>query len=124
MTHALVYQDNKSAILHKTNGKMSSSGCTKHIRAKFFFVTDKVEQGEVVTEHENTKKMWIDINTKPKQGTPYRLDRSEIMNCPVDIPDETIQGTRKPVSALRRKAKPKLQECVGVPSKTYSGSHV
>ena len=43
------------------------------------------------------------------------------MNCPVDIPDETIQGTRKPVSALRDKAKPKLQECVGVPSKTYGG---
>jgi hypothetical protein len=121
MTHALIYQDNKSAILLETNGKMSSSGRTKHIKAKFFFVTDKVEQGEIVIEHKNTKKMWIDVNTKPKQGTPYRLDRSEIMNCPVDVPDETIRGTPRPVSALKQKAKPKLQECVGVPSKSSGG---
>ena len=90
-------------------------------QAKFFFVTDKVEQGEIVIEHKNTKKMWIDVNTKPKQGTPYRLDRSEIMNCPVDVPDETIRGTPRPVSALKQKAKPRLQECVGVPSKSSGG---
>ena len=122
MTHALIYQDNKSAILLETNGKMSSSGRTKHIKAKFFFVADKVEQGEVVIEHKNTKLMWIDVNTKPKQGTPYKLDRSEIMNCPVDLPDETVPGTTRPVSALRpKKTKPRLQECVGVPSKVNGG---
>lgn len=122
MTHALIYQDNKSAILLETNGKMSSSGRTKHIKAKFFFVAGKVELGEVVIEHKNTKLMWIDVNTKPKQGTPYKLDRSEIMNCPVDLPDETVPGTTRPVSALRpKKTKPRLQECVGVPSKVNGG---
>ena len=131
MTHALIYQDNKSAILLETNGKMSSSGRTKHIKAKFFFVADKVEQGEVVIEHKNTKLMWIDVNTKPKQGTPYKLDRSEIMNCPVDLPNEGVPGTTRPVSALRpKKTKPRLQECVGVPSKvngrkpSATGKHV
>ena len=51
LTHALIYQDNKSAILLEANGKMSSSKRTKHIKAKYFFITDKIEQGEVKIEH-------------------------------------------------------------------------
>ena len=48
---------------------MSSSKRTKHIKAKYFFITDKIEQGEVKIEHLPTERMWIDVNTKPKQGT-------------------------------------------------------
>ena len=51
MSHATIYQDNKSAILLENNGKMSSSKRTKHIKMKFFFVTDKIEQGEIKVEH-------------------------------------------------------------------------
>ena len=90
MTHAEIYQDNKSAILLETNGKMSSSKRTKHIKSKFFFVKDKVDQGEVTIHHKPTDEMWIDVNTKPKQGRPFRVNRSHIMNCPVDLPDETL----------------------------------
>ena len=36
MAHAFIYQDNKSAILLGTNGKMSSSGRTKHIKSIIF----------------------------------------------------------------------------------------
>ena len=32
MSHATIYQENKSAILLETNGKMSSSKRTKHIK--------------------------------------------------------------------------------------------
>ena len=84
--HALVYQDNNSTMLLKNNSKMSSSKQTKHIKMKYFFVIDKIEQGEVVVEHMPTDKMWIDVNTKPKMGRPLRVDRSKIMNCPVDLP--------------------------------------
>ena len=112
MTHALIYQDNKSAILLETNGKMSSSGRTKHIKTKFFFITDKVQQGEAAIEYKPTGDMWIDVNTKPKGGTPYKVDRGYIMNCPIHIPDETLPN--KPVTALRsKKSQQKLQECVG-----------
>ena len=51
MTHAVIYQDNKSMILMETNRKWSSSKRTKHIKMKYFFVKDKVDQGEVVIEH-------------------------------------------------------------------------
>ena len=90
MTHALIYQDNKSAILLEVNGKMSSSKRTKHIRIKYFFVTDRVEQGDVKIEHKPTGEMWIDMNTKPKQGTPFRTDRSHMMNCALNVMDETL----------------------------------
>ena len=95
MSHTLIYQDNKSSILLKVNGKMSSSKRMKHIKSKYFFVTDKVAKGEVVIEHKPTKEMWIDVNTKPKQGTPFKIDRDYLMNCPINVPDETLVLPRK-----------------------------
>ena len=85
-----LYQNNKSTILLKNNGKMSSSKHTKHVKAKFFFITNKVEQGEIIVEHLPTDSMWINVNTKPKQGGPFRVDRSNIMNSPIDVVDETV----------------------------------
>eukprot|EP00804_Cyclotella_cryptica_P002489 CCRYP_018085-RG/>CCRYP_018085-RG protein AED:0.29 eAED:0.29 QI:0/-1/0/1/-1/1/1/0/626 len=83
--HAIIYQDNKSAILLESNGKWSSGKRTKHIKAKYFFVTDKVADGDVVIAHTPTETMWADMNTKPKQGRGFRVDRSYMMNCPVDL---------------------------------------
>ena len=95
MTHALIYQDNKSSILLEVNGRRSSSKRTKHIKNKYFFMTDKVAKGEVVIVHKSTKEMWADVLTKPKQGTPFRVDHSLLMNCPVNVPDETLLGPKK-----------------------------
>jgi hypothetical protein len=38
----LVYQDNQAAILLKKNGKASSGKHTKHINARYFFITDRI----------------------------------------------------------------------------------
>ena len=86
MKSAKIYQDNKSTILLENNGNFSSSKRTKHIKHKYFFVTDKIEEGEVSVEYKPTTEMWTDINTKPKQGRSFRVDRSLMMNCPVDLP--------------------------------------
>ena len=43
--HNILLQDNKLAILLVTNGKMSSSRKTKHIRHRFFLIKDRVESG-------------------------------------------------------------------------------
>ena len=32
--------------------------------------------------------MWVDMNTKPKQGAPFRKDRSMMMNIPEDYDDD------------------------------------
>ena len=53
---------------------------------KYFFITDRIHHGEVKVEQMPTDQMWIDVYTKPKQGRPFRVDRSEMMGCPVDLP--------------------------------------
>jgi hypothetical protein len=53
-------------------------------------VKDKIDQGEIKIEHKPTTEMWVDILTKPKQGRPFRIDRSMLMDCPVDWHDETL----------------------------------
>ena len=87
-----IYQDNKSAILLERNGQMSSSKRTKHFKNKIFFVHDRVEHGEVAIEYCPTKQMWTDANTKPKQGTPFCLDRSKMLNCPVRPSQAELTG--------------------------------
>ena len=32
--------------------------------------------------------MWADVLTKPKQGGPFRLDRSHLMNVPINYDDD------------------------------------
>jgi hypothetical protein len=108
-THATIYQDNKSAILLETNGKFSSSKCTKHIKMKFFFVKDKVDDGEVKIEHLPDEKMWIDMLTKPSQGIRFESDKSELQNVPVHWPDESLLAKTAPIDA----ASLAPQECVG-----------
>ena len=45
--YAEIHQDNVSAQMLETNGKFSSWSKTKHIKAKFFFIKDKVDSEEV-----------------------------------------------------------------------------
>ncbi len=42
-----LYQDNISTQLLIKNGRMSSNKKTKHIKAKFFFIKDRVDDGEI-----------------------------------------------------------------------------
>jgi hypothetical protein len=63
MDASLLYQDNMSTILLKTNGRASSSKLTKHIKVKYYLIKDKVGQGEIAIQHCPTEQMWMDINT-------------------------------------------------------------
>ena len=65
--NTIVYQDNKSAILLEKNGKMSSSKRTKHINIRYFFITDRVEKGEVTIKYCPTDDMIAGFFTKPLQ---------------------------------------------------------
>ncbi len=86
--HNIVFQDNKSTILLATNGRWSSSKRTKHIKARYFLVKDKIEQGDMEVQHESTHKMWSDVLNKPKQGKAFREFRGHLMNVPEDYDDE------------------------------------
>ena len=40
--------------------------------------------------------MWADVLNKPKQGRPFRLDRSHLMNVPIDYDDEMERAKTHP----------------------------
>ena len=87
MDVSLLYQDNMSAMFLEKNGKASSSKCTKHIKVKYFFVKDKINQGEIVVEHCFTEQMWMDINKKPKQGIVFCTFCGHVMGIPAEYKD-------------------------------------
>ena len=63
--YAEIHQDNVSEQMLDTNRKFSSSRKTKHIKAKFFFIKDKVDSGEVKIVDFPAGVMWADVLTKP-----------------------------------------------------------
>jgi hypothetical protein len=118
MDASILYQDNMSAILLETNGKASSSKRTKHIKVKYFYVKEKVDNGEIEIEHCPTEQMWTDINTKPKQGAVFRAFRGHVMGIPAEYNDKDFAGilhTTPPMSSMLPIPRtPKAsQECVG-----------
>ena len=116
-----LYQDNISTQLLIKNGKLSSGKRTKHIKAKFFFIKDRVDDGEIRVVDCPTEEMWADIMTKPLQGTAFRVMRAELMNCDVNYEDSPEEEIEQPIHSPRTVswksviAMPfkTLQECVG-----------
>ena len=67
--YAEIHQDNVSAQILDTNKKFSSSRKTKHMKAKLFFIKDKVDNQEVKIVYCPAGVMWTDVLPKPLQGT-------------------------------------------------------
>ena len=47
VTNNLILQDKNSAILLEKNGKASSGKRTKHINMRYFFVTNRIQKGDM-----------------------------------------------------------------------------
>ena len=76
----VMYQDNMSTMLMLKNGKASTTRRTKHINVRYFFITDRIKNGEFTIEHCPTGKMLADFFTKPLQGKKIIEFRNKIMN--------------------------------------------
>ncbi len=66
-----LYQDNISTQLLIKNGRILSGRRMKHIKAKFFFIKDRVDKGEIKVMDRLTKEMWANVLTKPLQGMAF-----------------------------------------------------
>jgi hypothetical protein len=104
----VLFQDNQSAMLLEKNGKASSTKRTKHINIRYFFITDRISQGEVSLKWCPTADMVGDFMTKPLQGslfTKFR-DMNMIMGVvptPDPGPGKAKQATSsQPTSILKR----------------------
>ena len=77
---ATIYQDNMSTMALAKNGR-SNSDRTRHINIRYFFVKDRVEQGDVKIEYMPTGDMVADVLTKPLQGSLFARLRDLLLNC-------------------------------------------
>ncbi len=132
-----LYQDNISTQLLIKSRQMLSGKKTKHIKAQFFFIKDRVDEGEIKVIDCSAEGMWADVMTKLLQGMAFRTMRSELMNCLVnyeDPPEMAEDGGAKKETGIQRMGETKqtqpsaktvtwkrviatlvrtLQECVG-----------
>ncbi len=83
-----ILQDNMSAISLEKNGRMSSSKCIKHIKAKYFLIKDYYNEGEIDLQYCPTGQMWADVLTKPLQGQLFRDMQAFLQNCWRDYDDD------------------------------------
>jgi hypothetical protein len=79
---AVVAQDNKSLILLETNGMKSSTKRTRHINVQYYFVTDRIDKGDMVVEYCPTADMISDVLIKPLQGSAFHKLRANLKNDP------------------------------------------
>ena len=72
-------QDNTSAILLQKNGRRSSTKRTKHINCRYFYITDRINSGDVQVVHKPTEEMWSDFHTKGLTGKLFYKHRETLM---------------------------------------------
>ena len=82
-----LYQDNKSAILLEKNGGLSSSQRTRHIKVRYFFIKDRIREGEMQVVYCPTDDMIGDFFSKPLQGAKFKRFRKLILG----LSDGSIQ---------------------------------
>jgi hypothetical protein len=75
-----VWQDNMSTIAFVKKGK-STSHRTKHIAVRYFFIKEKIDEGEIDVEYTPTLQMLADMFTKPLQGELFRVMRTKVLGC-------------------------------------------
>ena len=114
---AEIHQDNVSAQMLETNGKFSSSRKTKHIKAKFFFIKDKIDSEEFKILDCPAGVMWADVLTKPLHRNEFRKTRAQLMNCAMEYidGDEYPMKKRKKLidQTSQQDAIQTVKECVG-----------
>jgi hypothetical protein len=110
---SILYQDNLSAMLLEKNGKQSSSKKTKHIRVRYFFIKDRIGNGNISVKHCPTGDMVADHFTKPLQGAQFRKFRAEIQGVPTDVSDLDMGLGQDEITETG----PSPQECVEQPGK-------
>jgi hypothetical protein len=74
----ILHQDNQAAISMTTNGR-SNSDKTRHIKIRYFFIKELIDNGEVRLVYTPTDKMVADVLTKPLQGDLFVKMRDKLL---------------------------------------------
>jgi hypothetical protein len=79
LASAIVYEDNKSTMALIQKGRLTSNR-TRHINVRYYFVKDRVDNGEIEGKYMPTEQMIADILTKPLQGKKFVELRDKLLN--------------------------------------------
>jgi hypothetical protein len=77
----IFYEDNMPVINMLDRGYSASSN-SRHIDIRFFFLCDKIRNGEVIVKHVTTDKQLADVLTKAVTGGDYERMANQLMNAP------------------------------------------
>ena len=76
----LVMQDNQSAMRQLKNGVESVGEKSRHIKIRYFWIKDRIANGDLEVMYCNTTEMIADILTKPLQGKLFLKLRKLLLN--------------------------------------------
>jgi hypothetical protein len=79
MEKPVILQDNQSTIKLLEKGRASSQR-TRHLNVRFFWLTEKIDDGDLKIQYEPTKSMVADILTKPLGAEQFGKLRRCILN--------------------------------------------
>jgi hypothetical protein len=74
-----LYEDNLNCMALVKRGR-SNSERTRHVSIRYFWVKERIDNGELVVEHLRTELMHANILTKPLQGSQFRAERRALTN--------------------------------------------
>ena len=95
MSRTIFYQDNESAIKLEKNGLRSCGEKSRHIKIRYFFIKDILENENIDLRHCRTEIMLADFLTKPLQGSVFRMMRDIIMGVTPFPIEERVEDFRK-----------------------------
>ena len=91
----ILLQDNQSAIKLEKNGHKSMGQRSRHIKIRYFFITDQIQKGNVQVEYCPTDQIAGDYMSKPLQGHKFEGFRRTIMNLPTEESARVPRVSRK-----------------------------
>jgi len=80
LNHNIVMRDSTSSMKLEVNGKWSSGKRRRHLKIKYFYVTDLIKRNAIELKYCSTGKMVANNMTKPLVGTKFKQFREGIMN--------------------------------------------
>ena len=75
----ICYQDNQSTARLAVIGRASSSKITRHINARYFFVTHQIKSGDMKIKYIPTMDMIGDYLTNPLHGSLFQMFFNSIL---------------------------------------------
>jgi len=89
------YQDNESAMRLEKNGIMSSGDKTRHIKIRYYFISDILRRENLKLTHCRSEKMVADYFSKPLQGGIFKKMRNKIMGLYPMLTEERVEENTK-----------------------------